>query len=399
MKIRIETLPLDTSELRDKYKQLSELSGIKAKYKAEQQYLKETIKQIRSSIKDYGFLVYKVTATGGKHTYWQVFRDWPTASDIREVKSEMLAVLRRKRYDSKKVNKEQKSLLGYAYVTVAGTFTQANSILELQKQSNSMDRIRKPKKPSDSIKAHYIGVELELIAKVDRSTLNSILCDAGLAGYVYVKDDSSIHREKDEDYAHEVTILTKQQDASSIITSVCKVLNSERVGSYVNNSCGMHMHFDMRNRNAAKSYKNMVAILPVLNKLVPLNRIQGSHARQYCRQNDYNLSFTSAEQQGRYFAINAEAFSKYKTLESRMHGGTTNAAKILNWMSIILSAIECEETLTTEINSVEFFIQKFNINSKLAEYMMRRQDLFAKLKEGADTRSDHFYSNDYDIAV
>lgn len=399
MKTKIEIVRLDTTEMALKYKAIKLLQKVKYKSQTEKNFIRQQISSLRHDLQQYGYMVYKVIVSNGKESFWQMYRDWPKADEIGLQQREFKSKLKSKRAARKVMQVDNVNILGYQYQTVGGVFTKPNSIKDLNGKVNRMVRIKQAKKPHPKFKSHYIGVELELICKVDRDTLNQKFCDAGLAGYVYVKDDSSIHKEKDSERTHEVTILTKQEDASNIITAVCNVLNSEQVGSYVNNSCGMHMHFDMRNRNPAKCYKNMVAILPVLNQLVPLNRIEGNHARQYCRQNDISWTFENAQSAGRYFAINAEAFDKYQTLESRMHSGTTNAAKILNWMRIILSAIECAETLSTQINTVEDFIAKFNINNKLAEYMIARRNLFNKLKEGADTRSDHFYSNDYAIAI
>ena len=67
------------------------------------------------------------------------------------------------------------------------------------------------------------------------------------------------------------------------------------------------------------------------------NRCKG---KSYCKRNR-TLDFNTARR-SRYQAINPCAFSRHKTLEVRLFGGTLNPGKILNWIDTLLSIISGE---------------------------------------------------------
>ena len=304
-----------------------------------------------------------------------------------------LKTIRDERKKLKEVKVETRTELGFEYSVVGGVFVKPGSIVALQSIENQLVRIKRAKKPSAGSKSNYVGVELEIVAKVDRATLNNILCQNYLAGYVYVKDDSSIQREMNSDYAHELTILCKENDVSTIIPKICSVLNSSSVGAYVNNSCGLHVHLDCRNRDHKQVYARLYNGLAMILGMVPKNRVDSSHALRYCKINQYADYDSANNNQDRYYAINTKSYDSYSTIEVRVHSGSTNAKKIVNFIEVLTTLIS--KTPTCKIKDADTFAREYSISSKLHEYINYRTKLFSsKLAAGIDTRMDHFFFDD-----
>lgn len=107
---------------------------------------------------------------------------------------------------------------------------------------------------------------------------------------------------------------------------VCRLLNLH--GAKVNKTCGLHVHFDMRDLSPLKRYSDIKAegsrlhsvIATVGRYLVPPSRLNN----RYC-------ALTPPSLRDRYRAVNAEATSKHGTLEVRLHSGTVEADKARLW--------------------------------------------------------------------
>lgn len=361
--------------------------------KGEHKWVKERIQQYKAELKNYSYMVYEVEITLGNNKKIEGYWEPPTRESIRSLIKDYISELKEKRKSAKKIAVTENEMNGIIYQTTANVFTKAGTILALQANVNNLDRISRAKAPHPCIKDNYIGVELELICNISREKLNEEFIAAKLAGYVYVKGDSSIRRENDNEHCHEVTILAKQVDYIDIVQRVCAVLNNSRVGSYVNNSCGMHVHFDARNRKHEVMYTNLVRMLPLLKQIVPTTRTEGSQAHSYCQ---LNKSDVFNEKDARYQAINPTSVRSHKTIEVRLHGGTTNAAKIINWIKICLCAVDSETVILPVTNLDE--LRTHNISSKLAAFIAKRIETFRTQSKGADTRSDHFFMNDLEVA-
>lgn len=388
------------------------------KDKAANLFLQKEIKSLREEVKYYLSSVYHMVYKNKNYMFEFFMESYPEKFSTPRKKDENPKEYLNKRYElfkeswkqyksiiseeRKKIStlkEESKEVLGFSYKMVGGVFLKNNSVKALQTIENQMTRIRKQKKPTKTQLGQYIGVELELIAKVNREKLNELLCKNFLAGYVYVKDDGSIKKEYDTDFTHEVTLLCKEEEVKNIITRLCSVLNSKQVDAYVNNTCGLHVHLDCRNRDPKKVFNNIVRCLPVLKTMVPKTRVETEIARQYCKLNKTNVFDNAGDD--RYTAVNGpDAFRKYQTIEVRMHSGTTNAGKIINWVKILTLAASHTETFTEDIATPAQFATKTGCDSKLVEYIMKRVELFTgQLSNGIDTRVDHYFYSQVEAAV
>lgn len=366
-------------------------------------FVRNKIKEYRDELKHYAYQVFILEIVLGTNKVYHVHEKFPTKENIKTQILEFVNKLSDKRKSIKQIRPTQHDMNGIIYSTIGGVFTEKNTVLKLQGNLNNQERIRRSKKPHPKIKEHYIGVELELIAKVSRDKLDQEFIKAKLAGNVYIKDDGSIRTEEDNDKPHEVTILCQQSEYPSIIKRVCAVLNDPvMANAYVNNSCGMHVHFDIRNRDAKLVYGNLVRMLPLLKDMVPAVRTESPHGRQYCALNisdDFDNRDTGGRSP-RYQAVNPESAMLHKTIEVRLHSGTINAAKIINWIKICLYAVESLKQITVVKNERDME-QQFSITSKLKSYIRKRIDTFnssESKRKGNDTRVDHFLQDDLEVA-
>jgi len=399
---------IDFNVIKELFKSLGVLTGISKSLsksnEEERKYIQGKIKELREKSKRMIFKKWRVTATNKKYFKYMEYDHFPTREDIKHVRKTLVDAIKNKRAELKKKTFERKEILGFGYSTYGGVFEKAGSIAALSTQADPVARIQRTKKPHEKMKSNYIGVELEFISSCDTKSLEGLFIKAGLAGFVQVKRDGSIRVEEPGQHQHEVTILCRQDSVKDILSSVCAVLNGPKVVALVNNSCGLHVHVDARNKDAAMMYSNFVSCLPMLSNMIPKCRITGDHARQYCAMNvtkDIMSKENTSSNGRRYQAVNPEAYGRYKTIELRLHSGSTNATKIINWVSILSIIGDCDKVLTKDIKNAEEFGVAFPMApTKLLNYIVKRTETFNKESPAkADTRGDHFWLNEYELAI
>lgn len=185
--------------------------------------------------------------------------------------------------------------------------------------------------------------------------------------YVTVKDDGSIvPADSDEQFPVEITVLTKTTDYKNL-RQVCEFLSE--LGAKVNKTCGLHVHMDARHmtrelmETVAKKFERA---LPVLTAMVPESR----------RTSNYCFNRVSRNSDDRYCAINTTAYDKYKTIEIRLHSGTTDFTKISNWCNF-LTAISKAEAIPKACQEVNQLTEYVSIPESLMEYISQRTALFS----------------------
>lgn len=162
-----------------------------------------------------------------------------------------------------------------------------------------------------------VGVEFETFGDVSRKTLQN-----ALPMWANVTGDGSITAETGQ--GHEVRALFVRRELEPRLFRLCRTLDS--LGLAVNKSCGLHVHLDQRGETEAqveKRAKVMDSWLCALQELVPASR----RANSYCR---FGVSKTD-----RYRAVNLTAFREHRTLEVRLHSGTTDYTKALAWIRLL----------------------------------------------------------------
>jgi len=78
----------------------------------------------------------------------------------------------------------------------------------------------------------------------------------------------------------------------------------------------------------------------------------------------------------RYHGINNQAYNKYKTLEMRMHCGTTQASKIINWTRMLISIADAPK-IAEAPTTVAAFKTAAQLTDTVSEYVKSRVAKFA----------------------
>ena len=210
--------------------------------------------------------------------------------------------------------------------------------------------------------------------------LRDKLIEAGLHSFVQVKNDGSIRPTESHPKSVEVVVLATEAKINEVIKKLCDVLASRRVEAVANESCGMHVHLDMRNRDVKECYKNLYYSQGILVSMVPSARRSedSAHAQRYCKKNT-TPDIDKYPRGDRYHVINVDAYEKYKTLEIRVHSGTTNALKINNWITILNNIVNAGATdLAYPVKKFSRWAELFNINEELQTYIIKRAEKFEK---------------------
>lgn len=177
-----------------------------------------------------------------------------------------------------------------------------------------------------------LGLRKNVCVKEDGSIKNECVeCERDMtSGPAETDDDDDSGCGHCAEYSYdaaEIVITCRRDAAESIIALVCKALDDN--GAFVNKSCGLHVHFDMRDTD--KDAVNAIArklsgFVPNLKKVLPASRRNNTFIK-----NDLCL----VEGSERYAFVNASAYRRHKTIEIRGHSGTADAVKILNWIKLI----------------------------------------------------------------
>jgi Putative amidoligase enzyme len=253
---------------------------------------------------------------------------------------------------------------------MAEVYMQPGTFLKLEEKQARLN-MTKGKSPKSA--DNCIGIEIELASKKERNFICDKLWEAGLAKYVCVKDDGSIGSgtklRDSHKYTHEITVLVKQSEYKEVIKKLCDVLNNECEVA-VDKTCGLHVHIDMRTRDVAKSFHNLVTMQQFLYAMLPANR----------RNSRYSYPVkgsTFRRLPERYHGINTHAYDKFRTLELRMHCGTTQHKKINNWIELLLAMCDAPKTTFAPVKIAELR-EVITMSDELTEYVKSRIAKFKK---------------------
>ncbi len=181
--------------------------------------------------------------------------------------------------------------------------------------------------------------------------------------YFKIVSDSSIHG----DHSNEVVSpVLKGKKGLSDLELLCKSL--DEVGAMVNRSCGLHVHIGaaaMTDAHYCRLVRNYQKLEPAIDSFMAESR-RGNNS-QWCRTlSDHNFTGCTTKAQiaqalnyDRYHKVNAEAYSRHRTIEFRQHQGTTSYEKISRWVMFLAKLVEYSyskelEGYVCEINDIPF---------------------------------------------
>lgn len=228
---------------------------------------------------------------------------------------------------------------------------------------------------------HHVAVEIEFISKGDKYDIAKKLAKVGVENYVTLKNDGSLRAEADYKHCHELCVISPQKEFKDVLQRVIKVL--DEADSRVNKTCGLHVHIDVRNRDKEQVFANLVNAQDILYAMNPNSRLtgiteDGRNETCYSKRvttTDFNLELAGTE---RYKGINAKSYTKHKTIEVRIHSGSTNFEKIFNWVCILLAIADKDKTYKTKVSDPELFVKRFDLDDQILAYIKQRVAKFNK---------------------
>jgi hypothetical protein len=232
----------------------------------------------------------------------------------------------------------------------------------------TIDYYETPKPPKGEGLGQYIGVEIEFIT--DNASFEEIEDELRFHGLkdICLGEDSSVSSDPYGDNCDglELCVLTKIDDLEPIKKTLAAIQN---VDGYINSTCGLHVHLDMRHvsRKKAKAIaKRMANALPLLRSIVAPYR----NKSRFCKD---DLSRSGV----RYAAINTESLSKHGTIEVRLHQGTLDFNKISNWIRLLYKLSRAVKVPKTR--SLKTLAKAIKLNASMISYYNRRIKLMGML--------------------
>lgn len=234
------------------------------------------------------------------------------------------------------------------------------------------------RKIPESISNNYYGT-IEKVAK---------FLEAERCMYFTVKSDGSLRSPAADDRQSwglvEITLVCRRGNYTPI-DRVCAALN--KLGARVNSKCGLHVHLDARHiepeqvENAALKLHSALPLMVAmqspqrrLNKYCSpvMNTTEGGG---YVYKMGAQRKVFEPLGTERYAAINVQAYRRHKTVEVRIHSGTTNADKIKHWCEL-LSTVWTSREIAFGLDALEL-IMFFNFSENLQDYCFHRVALFS----------------------
>jgi hypothetical protein len=172
-----------------------------------------------------------------------------------------------------------------------------------------------------------LGIELEFVACKNSDLARWDGDDYPQNTFHSFKGDGSISSVDDDEttaYYQEYTAFINGDSAEdwSKVSATLKALTD--AGALINQTCGNHVHIDMRHLSQASYYRTAGRVRDAINTWA--HRLV-SHKRAYNRY----CSILNSHTGNRYTAVNTACWSEHRTLEVRLGMPTLNPVKLMYW--------------------------------------------------------------------
>lgn len=193
------------------------------------------------------------------------------------------------------------------------------------------------KQPKPVTKDHHIGIEIECYSVTTKHHLIELMLELDLEENMFITDDGSIEPPDNTQAmdingqiynTYELRVLSTEKHLAATLSKLDILIKQAKLK--VNDSCGLHVHLDMRHRKVDKCYKKLMKSRDILFGIVDEDRWD----------NDYCLWEDDGD---RYVAINKNAYHAHKTIEVRLHHGSVDTVKIHSWIRLLVKIVNSAE--------------------------------------------------------
>jgi hypothetical protein len=208
-----------------------------------------------------------------------------------------------------------------------------------------------------------LGIELEFLANKGSNITNWESDDFPTAPWLYFKGDGSIRANNDNEctVAHqELTFFMNSQSGKDWNTM--KTVLSDMVvnGAKINNSCGNHVHIDMRHKTNSSALRTATKLRDAINSWAHRTVSHSRSHNHYC-------GIDREHRNNRYTAVNVQCLSEHNTIEVRLGMPTLNFYKLRYWCSFLQYL--CRPY--TNVSTLEEFMQS-DADMALKQYVFGR---------------------------
>lgn len=142
-----------------------------------------------------------------------------------------------------------------------------------------------------------------------------------------------------KDIGIELRLLMKEEDVEKILSKTLHVVH--RLKGYVNSSCGLHVHLDMRQRDFKSSLTRLYDMQSVMFDLVDESRIENKFCAPLTQEELDGILENGYESLAeRYKSINTLSMVEHTTIEVRLHQGSINYWEILPWIKWLVKVVD-----------------------------------------------------------
>jgi Putative amidoligase enzyme len=282
-----------------------------------------------------------------------------------QIANKLRQAIRSIRSDRKAIKPIKKEIGGGCVIEkVGGVLTKPNKFVELNEKF-AINLIKEHKTPKTQDK--YVGIEIEMLSPKSIEDMNKEFIKARLHKFVNIGTDGSVRSDIDSSKPMELRILIPETMLELKLREICEVLRKN--DCYANRSCGMHVHLDMRNRDAELCYRNLFKVQDLMLSTQPSQR----RTNTYCKPNTIEtLAIDEFNNVERYKVINTASYSKYGTIEVRLHEGATKFRDVFNWTKFLVETVNLTSEISTPVKTIKQLADLNYLSSNILSHLENR---------------------------
>lgn len=214
--------------------------------------------------------------------------------------------------------------------------------------------------PETDTKDNYVGIEIEFSCPVPEDQVMDILIEKKLAKYIQIGYDG---QPPAGHVGYEWKVLMKESEMEHVLKELGKVIGG--LGGMANDSCGLHVHLDMRHRDPAISYNNLVLSQKILYGVAHQRRATSG----WCFPSVTHDLSTAAK--GKHTGINPHLSAGKNTIEVRIREGIVDTDDIFSWASMLIAIVN-NPRIAHSVKTTNDFQEVVAVNAAIKEYMIAR---------------------------
>lgn len=261
-----------------------------------------------------------------------------------------IVTLRRQRMNRKEYNTTRRRVgnnWSSPQVTLCGGVHQTpNTILNLYTERQG--RVWEDSKTPSSNEFHY-GIEIELTTNCNKADLIREASKLNLKQYLQIKRDGSIRPTMDSKEGFELCLCVPESKLHSVMNDMQKLLDA--IKAKVNQSCGLHIHLDMRHADNDDKQWESYLNLKMGQNIIKRSVSKARHKSTWCRWSTSTDIYSARNAGSRYRAINACSLRGKRTIEIRAFQSTTDCTDIVTYCLMLRKIMLTKNPLKRASNS------------------------------------------------